>query len=319
MKHILVLALFVTSSFAGNTIYFPSFELINVHDDYNYSVARVLKGYIDENGSYELIIPSQEDISETSTTKGYVQKQALEGNHPNFMLANLNRIGEMLFIQVSLYESTSGNLLWSKKYKAKSPEDLDPIMSRVARKIEDPNTTNEADIYSVTTQEQKKLKKIKTQNSFGITVGSAVPINSVFSDDPFIAGFGAYWAYDARTILFELSTQVNAMGNHTFVMGSINGALPFSPENNTAYITAGVGVGAATAEESYSSDNLYLEKSASGTGMILSGGIGYLFNRTSNVNLKVELKYFASLFKMDDIDRTSPHGVLFNVGLAFGN
>ena len=60
------MVLAVTTLQAATKVYAPMPELINVHPDYQYATARVLKSYVDGEGTYQLVIP------ERSTDSGMV-------------------------------------------------------------------------------------------------------------------------------------------------------------------------------------------------------------------------------------------------------
>jgi TolB-like protein len=292
--------------FCAEKIYMPFFELINVHSDYQYSTARLFKSYVDELLKYQLVIPGKSDSAVDQPSMEEVQALSKTHDCPYFILGVMNRVGETVIISVSMYKTGDASMMWSDKLKASSPEDIDPILQKLARSIGTAQkAAKDGDIYSVTSYEAQQLRKVRVNNAFGVSLGGVL---TFLSDEPFSAGGGIFWFYDARSILFEIDGQAYPLGDNSLGFFSIGTYYPFSALSQTPFLGGGLGVGFTSSDS----------ESADGSGLILYLGGGYMINRISNVGLRVHGRYFIGAYKMDDRDRSIPHGLLLNVELYFG-
>ena len=315
-------------SSATEKIYMPFFELINVHSDYQYSTARLFKNYVDEDKRYTLIIPQKPDSMVSQPSAEKIRETAKSLNCEYYMIGDMNRIGEIVIISVNIYKTDNGETIWNDRLKAANPEDIDPILQKLARNIgTKQKATNDGDIYSVTSQQSQNLKQVRSNNAFGVSIGGVYMMSKPYTSDAFAGGGGAFWTYDVREMIYDINTQIYFMGGPSLGQISINAYKPFYSESNSPFIGGGLGVGYAY----YTPPNtsVYSNYSYSGSGLMLFIGGGYIIGRSSNVGLRIRANYMISTFNitsnhfdyMTTISKEEkylPHGLILNLELYFG-
>jgi hypothetical protein len=300
---------------AAEKVYMPFLELINVHPDYQYSTARLFKSYVDEQGRYELVIPARADTG-FQQTPAEIRAEALRRDCPYYLIGDLNRISESVIVTVSLYSTADGGRLWTDKLKAAGPNDLDPIFQKLARSLGTPRrAADDGDIYSVTSYEERNLRQTQVRNSFGLGIGGALFTPGILAgkdwNEPFVGGLGLVWAYDARTVLFEVDAQTYTFGQNSGLGAlSISAFKPVYADKVTPFFGGGLGLGFAETE--------YLGRSTSGKGLMLHAGGGVILNRTSTVQLRLQGRYVVGLFRMEEPRGDIPRAFLVRMELAFG-
>lgn len=105
---------------------------------------------------------------------------AQQTNAQYYILISLNRLGETVIVSISMYKATTNEKVWWDKMKASSPDDLDPILERLAKNV---GTHNKASvpvsIYGVTKYESKELRKIEHNSSFGLSLSQWIFFNNL--------------------------------------------------------------------------------------------------------------------------------------------
>ncbi len=293
----------------------PFFELINVHSDYQYSTAKLFKSYVDEAGRYVVLIPERSDSLVRQPPLDSVRETAQKLNCSSFILGEMNRIGETVILNMAMYSTSTGEPIWVDRLKASGPDDLDPIFQKLAKALGSKNKAAEnGDIYSVTNFEGKDLRQIQVKNSFGVALGGVFFTPGLLYgkswEDPFVAGGAIFWAYDSRTLLFQLEGELYGAENNHMTAASISAFKPFSSENTTVFGGGGLGIARV--------DTRYQNKKTDGSGLTLQGGGGIIFNRLSTVQLRLTGKYFVGLFDLKSPRDEFPRGIIVRMEIAFG-
>lgn len=302
---------------AAEKVYLPNFELTNVHADYRAAATKLFQRYAEKDGRYEMVTPTENDSLSRSPSKENVQKTALSKNCPKFILGDMTRIGETVVVTVSLYDAEDGKLVWSDAMKAKTPDDLDPILERMGKNIGTKQEASDSDdIYSVTQKETEKLKKKKTNRYFGFGIIGFLQI-----PDPgpqFEPGLDFFWLYDSRNLFLQLDGSFDYYNDDPtsfwdFQFG-ISAYYPFSNGSTTPFIGGGVSYGFSYASYELPGDYYSTSETDDNFGIILRAGGGIFFNRTSNVILQIRAEYLFSTYKLQDHFITGPR---FAVELGF--
>lgn len=306
----------VASVFASERVYMPLFELVNIHDDYQYASSKLFQRYADKDGRYEVVIPAQTDSAQAQPAKADVQKIAQEKGCSKYILADLTRLGETVVVSLSLYSTQNGQLLWSDAMKAANPDDLDPILERMAKAIGTDQTASQTeDIYTVTQKEEKKLRKMRANKSFGFGIMGFTMLNN--PGPRFQPGLELFWSYDSRNIIFQIDGSINFYnGSEDYTYTSyysdekttisvdetlanfslgLSAYYPFLDGSSTPFL--GGGASFTSTVISYDSDS-YEPEGDSKTGIWVRLGGGYLFNRTSNVTFRLRAEYAFSTYKV---------------------
>ena len=175
----LIFALF-TTTLAQEKIYFPFFELINVHQEYQYSTSKLLKTYTDNAGKYQILLPARPSEG-NQYVESYTQtwENARNIGARYFMTGEMNALQEVMIVSVSLYNTADGQLIWSDLLKAATLDDLDPILILLSKSIGTKYKASELeDIYSVSEYDSNELKKKEANTSFGIFLGGVTTVYS---------------------------------------------------------------------------------------------------------------------------------------------
>ncbi len=193
---------------AQDKVFIPLFEVINMKKDYSYSTSRLLKDYTDLQNKYISIMQTKSDSNVVNSENAdAVKSKAIELGAKYYLLGSLNRMGEVVIVSLSMYETANGTKVWSDKLKAQGPEDLDPILLRMAQNLGTVNKgDNSDDIYSVTATEQQELKKKQASNNFGVGL-CAIPTLTHgynFDKNAMLSGFSLNWSFDARDYIFDI-------------------------------------------------------------------------------------------------------------------
>jgi hypothetical protein len=335
MKKINLLAVFLFAmNFFGNHImaqlpkvFLPMLETINLKKDFQYSTSKLLKSYIENANRYQVVM---QEISDSAVVLSdqleLVKAKAKEKGATYFITGSLNRLGETVIVNINLYETESLRKVWFDQLKAFTPDDLDPVLQRFGANIGSVNkaATND-DIYSVTAQESKTLQKKETNNYFGVGLSGAALFESNL---PLMSGLSAAWSFDARNYIFDIRPSWSFSNIRDVYSLSLEMAKPIKNTGNTPYY--GGGLSFSRTAYSYDPNNYSSSYSgstyASGYGLMLLVGGGYIFNRTSSVSLRVSANYFQGFYDVKSTDNynynpstgTSSYGSSQNYGTTQG-
>jgi hypothetical protein len=335
MKKINLLAVFLFAmNFFGNHImaqlpkvFLPMLETINLKKDFQYSTSKLLKSYIENANRYQVVMQEIYDSAVVlSDQLELVKAKAKEKGATYFITGSLNRLGETVIVNINLYETESLRKVWFDQLKAFTPDDLDPVLQRFGANIGSVNkaATND-DIYSVTAQESKTLQKKETNNYFGVGLSGAALFESNL---PLMSGLSAAWSFDARNYIFDIRPSWSFSNIRDVYSLSLEMAKPIKNTGNTPYY--GGGLSFSRTAYSYDPNNYSSSYSgstyASGYGLMLLVGGGYIFNRTSSVSLRVSANYFQGFYDVKSTDNynynpstgTSSYGSSQNYGTTQG-
>jgi hypothetical protein len=237
------------------------------------------------------------------------------------LIGELNRIGEMVIVSISMYNTETEEKEWNALQKANTPEDLDPIMQKIALSLNGKISIDETkDIYNVTDYESKELNKMIANTYLGIEIGGGAAFGEVKNNFP--AGLSGVFSGDMRTIIFDIKGNLYFSDIKLYNV-SIHINYPFSQGKSTPFLGGGLGYGGTTmtSSEEKTTQNwdgstyTYTdETNRSGAGLSLFAGGGYIFNRTSNINLRLNANFFFSCYK---VDGGFPAGILLSMSVLF--
>jgi hypothetical protein len=310
---ILLIGIFISTN-AQSNLFVTHFEVIGLHESYKESVSNVFIGYLLKNNKYKLTF--KDDLNIDFSINDLQQKAKAE-NCEYFIKSNLNALGELIIVSVSLYETENLNLIWSDILKAKTIEDIDPILYRFSKIIGTEFTANdESDIYDVSEYESDELKRYEANSNIGIFIGGAYTFMQDVEQNA-SEGFGLILSYDTRDYLLEAKGELffSDINHYSFSIDILN---PIYIKRNTPFYGFGLSFGGTSVDfkEKYTY-NYYADYdvvSYSKGGLILEAHAGYIFNRNSNVNLRLNVSPFLSLYEVKD---KTPYGVKFYVSLFF--
>ena len=287
---ILIYTIQMTS--AQQKVYMPFFEVMNIQDEYQYSLAKLFQKYVSDQGKYEIMLPEWNNEPYPKENKEQTQSKARELGVPFFIKGDLNALGDLIIVTVSMFRTDNGEEVWNALLKANKLDDLDPILITCAKNLGEKNVSSTAnDIYTVTEQEGKELREVETKISSGLLLGGLIPFGSTFS-----TGLGILTTYDNRNIIYGLDASMFFQGESQEAHLAITVDYPFTSSKNTGYAGGGLGYGFISIhEETYPT----VEESANGGLMLMAGG-GFIMNRTSSVRLIFGSRILVPLFKVNN-------------------
>lgn len=323
--------IFAASLYAKERVYLAPFSMVGLKEDYALVTERLMNAYIEDNGRFILVLHSDEDSAKVSNLKD-ANAKAIEKNCTKIIMAEFTRVGENVITSFKLYDINKDAPIWSDRLKAANPDDFDPIIQRVARNIGTKHkATNDDDIYTVTEQETKKLKKKSINTYIGLNVVGAL----TFSPNNGNGGLGLFAFYDAQNMFFSLDfsvTNLSEVQNEPSLIDlTLSLYYPFGTSNITPF--AGGSISYSTRYTNTLTHVIDGEDDI-GNGVSLRFGGGAVFNRASRILLIAQINYFIDLFETqfyeikrdedckNEHDRTKEkkriHGLRLSLGLAFG-
>jgi len=297
--------------YAQEKIYMPWIEVVNMHNDYSYAVSRLFRTYVNAGDRYELILPPESDSLLRLETVEEARAHAISYGAGYYILGEMNRVGELAILSLTMYRSSDGGKVWNCIEKAYSPEDLDPLLSRIAENLGTGTLQYAKKIDQVTDYESRAYRRKDANTSFGVMIGGGTTFVSGISHN-FPAGFGVLWQYDVRSMLLDLSGELYFSDINLFQLG-IHGWVPFSRTSSTWFAGGGLNYGGFVIENQSNDEDYYYEDHEK-AGLIFSAGGGYLFNRDASVSLRVTAKILIPTFKVGSY---YPAGAVVGLALVF--
>jgi hypothetical protein len=301
-----IVFLYLGSAFGQNEkIYFPNFELIGLSKDgeLQYSTSKLAKTYIESNHKYHIMLAEHDGTTylgnETfDQSVNFTQK----ANITLIMTGEIHNLDGHYIISIAVYDAKTGEKKWSDMIKGLTNDDLDLLLARLGRTfMTKSKARDDIELGEVTKYEQQgvEMQQIKANHYFGVLLGANAPFN-----DNTQAGFGFGYSFDASTIIFTLGldfyrssreSSSNTFGTNTnsnmqsFSMGVV---YPLNRKRNSWFITGGI---------DYSSYTKYLDLQDDKTtnqGMGLYVGGGYLINRNSTVNMRIQTSVYVPTYEV---------------------
>ncbi len=295
---------------AQETVYFPSFETINVHHKHQYVTSKLFKNYVDANGKYQIILPSelkhQNEINQSyNETNTETRANALNHQAAYYIIADMSAIGNLLIVNMTMYNASSGKMVWSDALKADELEDLDPVIRLLANALGSETPAGDSgDIYSVTQYNSKELNRREANESWGMTIGGGALLGSGIKD-PALSGFGIVLSYDVRDLILDLKAELYFGENNTNARRlGINLLKPLSDKDFSMFYGGGFYYGGISYDkDKVNTNTTHWDTYGSpytNSGIELEGNFGVLLNRLSSIQLRAMISPTIALYKIDN-------------------
>lgn len=300
---------FSLNLFAQETVYFSAFETINVHDQHQYVTSKLFKNYVDANGKYTILLPDalkenhkygqlySESIEDTKT-------YALAKKTSYYLIGDMSAIGDLLIVNLRMYNTASGQLVWSDALKADELEDLDPVIRLLANALgTDQPAVDAGNIYSVTQYDSKELNKRQATQSWGVTFGGGA-ILAPDARKPGMSGFGVLKSYDVRDLILDVKAELYFGESTNAARIGMNILKPLSDNDFSLFYGGGIYYGGMGYEYKHLNqhDNPYwgpYYEEVHSSGLELEGNFGVLLNRLSSIQLRATITPMIALYKID--------------------
>lgn len=201
-----------------------------------------------------------------------------------------------------------GTLLHADQLGAATPEDLEPVLRRLAKGLAEARPAAEtAELDTVTEREARPARRITATHVRGLRLDA-----SWLGDRPAgrgvarLTGGGVFWLYDARAFLAEAAVDYQLGGGDHLLDAGLGVYLPLSRENVAPYLGGGLGWGVVH------------EWDRTGAGLLARAAGGVLVGRLATVQLRAEAGYRFALFDLKVRgERRSVQGPFLSVGIGF--
>lgn len=282
-------------------VYFPYFEMINVPDaeGIQLSTSKLLKTYIEENHSEYAIVMPKHDGEKVYPKEDFLEsiENAKQNGAKYLLTGEINNIGKLAILSMSLFDVSSGNKIWSDLIKGLPLDDYDPVLSRVGRNFHTSvKAKDDADLYDVTAfEEQREMKLLNFQSNHFAGVGLG---GNYLFDVSLNTRIGLDFYYDISSVIlhmgFEYSSNTmfnflidpewrtsNIRKNRTASFG-MGVTFPFTKTKNTFYAETGLDFGLIRQKGGSPSID------ARGSGLGFGVNVGYLIGRNSTSNVRFQ-------------------------------
>jgi hypothetical protein len=227
------------------------------------------------------------------------------------IFGSVSTLGEKHIVQVSVVNVTTREVIWAGSLAAKTAEDLDTVVKRLAKSISEGRAAEETiEVGLVTEEEEKRPKRRRVFHTLGVTAGMVVPLDG-YSGSSALYNLGWLYWYETPRFVAEVA------GYFTFP-GSIEtgNAAEFCPvefsllymlskKDISPYFGGGVGFGW-----------LMLDPYDTAYGLTLNAGGGVVFLRTYDIRLILDARYHINLADVPNVGGPH-HGFKFSIGFTY--
>ena len=282
----------------------------NVHAEHLVAATDVFRAHLERTGRFQVaIVPSPAPAGVEASFAQAAEAARVAGADLAVTL-RVSRLGSNALVRMGAYRP-DGSVAHVDELSAATPEDLDPVLQRLAKGFAEGRPARTvAEVDTVTQKEADPYKKMQATNVFGLRLGGGMIFNRAGTDEDSgtVAGGGLFWLYDARSYLAEVALDfMGGEGGHVFSIG-LGAYYPFTRGNTSPYLGGGL---------AYS----FLETGGDGgAGLALRAGGGVLFGRLSSVQIRADVAFVVNTFSEETDpagDSVRPYGVVGTIGIGF--
>ena len=258
----------------------------------------VLRAYLESTGRFLVIRAPWSGPAGTEPTAWDAARAAREAGAALGVTLRVSRLGATALARLGAY-LTDGASFHSDELSALGPDDLDPVLRRLAEGLASRSPARDlAEIDTVTLRESRPLLKRQASYAAGLRLGALVPLERADPDQRtgVVAGLGLVGFFDARSWLADISLDAwvsdldfTSDPDRAFQV-STGLYLPFSRGDVAPYLGGALAFGYSK----FGGDE-------GGTGLSARAAAGLLLGRLSDVSVRVEWAYFWNLY--DEVER----------------
>jgi hypothetical protein len=288
----------------------------NVHEGHLAAATDVFRSQLERTGRFEVVLaPPPPGGAEPTPSDAAAAARGADASLG--VTLRISRLGESALVRLAAYRP-DGAAAHLDELGAGSPDDLEPVLRRLARGLADGRPARElAELDSVTERESDPYLKYAATQLFGVRLGTAFFAETAGGGSgASVSGGGIFWLYDARSYLADLSFDVLGSDGRRLVGVGLGFYYPFGKGNLAPYLGGGLGY--------HWTDT---GGGGSGAGLALRGAAGLIVGRLATVQVRLEAGYHLSLFEeepeTDFLGQPQPgttaraHGPTLSVGLGF--
>ncbi len=224
----------------------------------------------------------------------------------------LVKLGDKVIL--SLTKSKNGSIVFSKKMKTTSFNDIDLISERlVTAVINEKSIEGTQSVSNITNEEKENSNvRIKATKQWFVGIGPGVSSNLEGESGGFDFNIGMLWGLDDNFSLSLAWEIFSGRGEDEsrFTNLAMGGIYYLTQKKNTPFVGASIGYGSAQANDDKA---FFSTENDDASGWSLSATAGYHMYRTSTVNFAVLGRYTQILDKLEVSDKLPG---LFTINLA---
>jgi hypothetical protein len=232
-------------------------------------------------------------------------------NVEQVIFGSVSTLGEKHIVQLSVVNVMTREVIWAGSLAAKTAEDLDTVVKRLAKSISEGKKAEETvEVELVTAEEGKEPMRRRVFHTFGTTAGMVVPLAGYAGSDALYNLGWLYW-YETPRLVAEVAGYATFPGNAEtgeaweFCPVEFSLLYMLSKKDISPYFGGGIGFG-----------GLILDPGEAAYGLTLNAGGGLVFMRTYDIRFIVDARYHINMADVPGVD--GPHqGFKFSIGLTY--
>lgn len=267
----------------------------------------LLRGDLEQTGRFTVRMGQRPGGNVPEPTPAEAADEAHAARASLAVTLRVSRLGSAATARLAAYRS-DGSLAHADSLGAASPDDLEPVLRRLARGLADARPAAElAEIDTVTEREAAPYRKRTATHVRGLRLGAAWMVDRPGDGETkLLPGGGMFWLYDARGFLAEVALDYAARGGNHLLTAGLSAYVPLSRSDLSPYLGGGVDWMAAHTQ------------GETDAGLAVRAAGGVLIGRTSTVQLRLEAGWRFSLFRMEvEGDRQRIQGPFLTAGVGF--
>lgn len=295
----------------ANTVFVPYVKASGLHPDYEAYIIQTFTQYVKDAGRYKLTAADKNNRNLKTASVSYTNKIAKDKGCRYALYINITKRRNGMLFAFAMKDTDSNKLLWDDEYLALIPEDVAPILYRVAATMgtgrhgsnsksfyDDETVTfidreNFQEIQDAMREAEREQAEENEKKAIGgrARIGFTLLGDLLFHDLHPMAGFGFRAWYDTKITLIEGAFDFRGCVTSDTSITMIGANLLF-PILHTGNHTPYLGLGGAI-----SITNVNEESNSGFSGSLETG---YLFNRQKPIFFRVGLRYFRNFYKTND-------------------
>ncbi|MDH4210556.1 MAG: hypothetical protein OEV79_03840 [candidate division WOR-3 bacterium] len=243
----------------------------------------------------------------------------MQANVEQVIYGSVSTLGEKHIVQLSVVNVATGQIIWAGSLAAKSAEDLDTVVKRLAKSISERKKVEETvEVELVTEEEEKEPLRRRVFHTVGFTSGMFTPLAG-YGESGLMYHFGGLYWYETPHLVAEIAGHFAFPGDLGDTEGNVGEAsfpevsllYMVSKKDISPYFGGGLGFGWIIVD--YEDPNLPEE---SRYGLTLNAGGGIVFFRTYDIRLMLDARYRVNFASVPGIE--GPHqGFKFSIGFTY--
>lgn len=290
----------------NNYIFLPYIKLQGVHPDYERYIVQTFAQYVKDIGRYKLKSADKDNLYSRAASVEITNTIAQKRGCQYALYISVDKKSYGIVFKFVMKDTEDNGIVWRDEYTALIPEDIPPILFRVAntmgtskigsnpKSFYDSETTiyvNEDNLKKI--QEMQKAEEEPPATEESLTRKKIIHYGFKFYGDlPFgntgaMLGLGINGWLDLDRVFLELDieTHKEIPNKKSLTYVGMNLWLPISHDkSNTPYIGGGAGFSTTSKDDEFTS------------GCTAIFEAGYMFGRFKSVNFKIGARYFRNFY-----------------------